>query len=84
MKLRATEARKKRMVLGEVSAKNDAVDIVAPEPREEAEIVVPREEKSENKENQEPKLRRVQIAFRNRKENDESARLIGWLKKLMI
>ena len=67
MKQRAKKPRKKRRVLGEVRPKNAAVEIVKIKPRDEAEFIVPREEKSNNKENKEPKLRGGQIAFRNPK-----------------
>ena len=67
MKQRAKKPRKKRRVLGEVRPKNAAVEIVKVKPTDEAEFIVPREEKSNNKENKEPKLRGGQIAFQNQK-----------------
>ena len=82
MKQRAKKPRKKRRVLGEVWPKNSAVEIVKIKPRDEAEFIVPREVKSNDKENKDPKLRGGQIAFRN--ENNESARSIGRVKILLI
>ena len=67
MKQRAKKPRKKRRVLGEVRPKNASVKIVKIKPRDEVEFIVPREKKSNNKENKDPKLRGGQITFRNRK-----------------